>query len=78
MRQPSQIRRCREVSGVYMRNRNLSSFEYFNTAVAIRCEVTGGSLVRDVLRAVRRMRAAWALAQSLLLLDLKTGEVYER
>lgn len=23
------------------------------------------------------MRAAWALAQSLLLLDLKTGEVYE-
>lgn len=24
------------------------------------------------------MRAAWALAQSLLLLDLKTGEVYER
>lgn len=32
----------------------------------------------SVLRAVRRMRAAWVLVQSLLLLDLKTGEVYER
>lgn len=40
MRQPSQIRRCREVGGVYMRNRNLGSFEYFNTAVAIRNDVT--------------------------------------
>lgn len=28
------------MSGVYMRNRNLSSFEYFNTAVAIRNDVT--------------------------------------
>ena len=66
------------MSGVYMRNRNLSSFEYFNMAVAIRNDVAGGSLVRDVLRAVRRMRAARALTQSLLLLDMKTGEAYER
>lgn len=35
-------------------------------------------LVRDIVRAVRRMRAAWALAQSLLLLDPSTGEVTER
>lgn len=28
------------MSGVYVRNRNLSSFEYFNTAVSIRNEVT--------------------------------------
>ena len=28
------------MSGVYVRNRNLSSFEYFNTAVAIRNDVT--------------------------------------
>lgn len=33
--------------------------------------VADGSLARDVLRAVRRMRAAWVL-------DLKTGEVYEK
>ena len=31
---------CCKLSGVYVRNRNLSSFEYFNTAVAIRNEVT--------------------------------------
>lgn len=28
------------MSGVYVRNRNLSSFEYFNTAVSIRNDVT--------------------------------------
>lgn len=28
------------MSGVYVRNRNLSTFEYFNTAVSIRNEVT--------------------------------------
>ena len=32
----------------------------------------------DILRAVRRMRVVWALAQSLLLLDLSTMEVIER
>lgn len=32
----------------------------------------------SILRAVRRMRAAWALAQSMLLLDPSTGEVIER
>lgn len=31
---------CCKLSGVYVRNRNLSSFEYFNTAVATRNEVT--------------------------------------
>ena len=31
---------CCKLSGVYVRNRNLSSFEYFNTAVSIRNEVT--------------------------------------
>ncbi len=31
---------CCKLSGVYVRNRNLSSFEYFNTAVAIRNDVT--------------------------------------
>lgn len=53
MRQPSQIRRCREVSGVYMRNRNLSSFEYFNTAVAIRNDVTRLVTSRDVPKSYR-------------------------
>ena len=36
------------MSGVYMRNRNLSSFEYFNTAVAIRNDVTRLVTSRDV------------------------------
>ena len=31
---------CCKLSGVYVRNRNLSTFEYFNTAVSIRNEVT--------------------------------------
>ena len=31
---------CCKLSGVYVRNRNLSSFEFFNTAVSIRNEVT--------------------------------------
>lgn len=72
------------MSGVCVRNRNLSSFEYFNTAVAIRNDVTRLVTSRDVPKSYRFIFAvpmaetAWALAQSLLLLDLKTGEVYER
>lgn len=40
--------------------------------------MAGEVLAMDVLRAVRRMRAAWALVQSLMLLDPSTGEVVER
>lgn len=35
-------------------------------------------LARDIMRAIGRMRAAWALAQALFLLDLSTGEVVDR
>lgn len=41
------------MSGVYMRNRNLSSFEYFNTAVAIRNDVTRLVTSRDVPKSYR-------------------------
>ena len=41
------------MSGVYMRNRNLSSFEYFNTAVAIRNDVTRLVASRDVPKSYR-------------------------
>ena len=41
------------MSGVYMRNRNLSSFEYFNTAVAIRNDVTRLVTSRDVSKSYR-------------------------
>jgi len=41
------------VSGIYMRNRNLSAFEYFNTAVAIRNDVTRLVTSRDVPKSYR-------------------------
>ena len=41
------------MSGVYMRNRNLSAFEYFNTAVAIRNDVTRLVTSRDVPKSYR-------------------------
>ena len=41
------------MSGVYMRNRNLSSFEYFTTAVAIRNDVTRLVTSRDVPKSYR-------------------------
>lgn len=41
------------MSGVYMRNRNLSSFEYFNTAFAIRNDVTRLVTSRDVPKSYR-------------------------
>ena len=41
------------MSGVYMRTRNLSSFEYFNTAVAIRNDVTRLVTSRDVPKSYR-------------------------
>ena len=41
------------MSGAYMRNRNLSSFEYFNTAVAIRNDVTRLVTSRDVPKSYR-------------------------
>lgn len=41
------------MSGVYMRNRNLSSFEYLNTAVAIRNDVTRLVTSRDVPKSYR-------------------------
>ena len=41
------------MSGVYMRNRNLRSFEYFNTAVAIRNDVTRLVTSRDVPKSYR-------------------------
>ena len=41
------------MSGVYMRNRNISSFEYFNTAVAIRNDVTRLVTSRDVPKSYR-------------------------
>lgn len=41
------------MSGVYMRNRNLSSFEYFNTAVAVRNDVTRLVTSRDVPKSYR-------------------------
>lgn len=34
-------------------------------------------LARDIMRAIGRMRATWALAQAMLLLDLSTGEVVD-
>lgn len=37
--------------------------------------MAGEVLAMDVLRAVRRMRAVWALVQALILLDPSTGEV---
>lgn len=39
--------------------------------------MVGESLARDIMRAIRRMRVTWAPAQSLLLLDLSTGEVVD-
>ena len=42
------------MSGVYMRNRNLSSFEYFNTAASIRNDVTRLAVTsRDVPKSYR-------------------------
>ena len=45
------------MSGVYMRNRNLSAFEYFNTAVAIRNDVTRLVTSRDVPKSYRSIFA---------------------
>ncbi|MDN0064882.1 hypothetical protein [Collinsella ihumii] len=41
------------MSGVYMRNRNLSAYEYFNTAVIIRNDVTRLVTSRDVPKSYR-------------------------
>ena len=40
--------------------------------------MAGKSLAGDIMRAIQCMRVTWALAQSLLLLDLSTGEVTGR
>lgn len=39
--------------------------------------MAGEALARDILRAIGRMRVTWSLSQSLLLLDLSTGEVVD-